>query len=230
MKKHILSLFATIVLVSVFQVALFAQTTANKTGYISSADSLKIDSLLTSYKLRTDAIYKENKTYLVSTYTFRAMVQKDFSKITIGENSFSKAGRFATLNINADESKFYLTPFTFIVQKDPTEGSFKYIHSVDFSGEINDKNIFDFENKKSLKAGYSFTWVFNSGYTPKDKRTPQSEKMHEDLVNLTYSQLSNKYKKSATSLADFLEIADDINQTDEGKTKEAVKKRFFKKL
>lgn len=112
-----------------------------------------------AYRDTLNARYEANSKMLVHEYTFRRLIQKDFSKVITGENSFSKAGRFATLSLNTDESKFYFTPFVFVRNPDPLKGPFKQIHSIDVSGDINTKKIFELKSKYSIKAGYSFTYI-----------------------------------------------------------------------
>jgi hypothetical protein len=187
----------------------------------------EIKNRLIHYKLKTNEIYEENSTYLISTYTFRSLVQQDYSKITIGENSFSKIGRYATVNFDSDESKFYFTPFTFVVKSDPLSGPFKYIHSVDLSGEINSQNIFDFKNKKSLKAGYSFTKVF-AKYKP--KQDSRNTSFHSAMVDEVYKQSLSEYERMKTSFSDYLDIASEAENEDTTGLYKEVKKRFFKKL
>jgi len=181
------------------------------------------------YKDTTNLIYnhKKNDHYLVSRYSFRSLVQKDYSKITIGENSFTKVGRFATLQIDEDGSKFYFSPFVFVVKKDPLKGDFDYIHSIDISGEMS-KKVFDFKNKKTLKAGYSFTWISKKKYEYTFKA--RDEAFHEEMVRAAYMKTIEKYENATKYFSDYLDIADEVEKTDQTKVHKGAKKRFFKTL
>jgi len=187
----------------------------------------EIDIKLKEYVLITNKIYDEHPSYLVSTYTFRSLIQKDFSKITIGENSFSKVGRFAAASVNADESKFYFTPFTFVQTKDPLKGPFRKIHAIDLSGDVSSEGVFNFKEWKSLKAGYSLTFILG-GYTP--KRDERDTGFHRKIVQETYDVTYAKYKKAQTSLSSYLSIADKVQSNDIDKLKKAAKEDFFKTL
>lgn len=213
-----------------------AQTNPPKNPVDSSLmrlSKIKFDAIrkkLIFYEDTTNQIYedKKNKHYLISRYSFRSLIQQDYSKITIGENSFSKVGRFATLQIDEDGSKFYFTPFVFVVRKDPQKGDFKYIHSIDVSGEMS-KKVFDFKNKKTLKAGYSLTLISKkTGY----KYLPNSrnESFHREMVHAAFVQTKRKYENATTSFADYLDIADEVEKTDSTKVHKGAKKRFFKTL
>ncbi|SDP47395.1 hypothetical protein SAMN05428975_1362 [Mucilaginibacter sp. OK268] len=204
----------------------------------SAQAQLKLDSARLKYILSrlylyekiTNDIYTDSTSsdypQLVSRYTFRALTQKDYSKITIGENSFSKIGRFATVNINSDESKFYFTPITFVQSKDPTKGPFRFIHSVDFSGEVDDQNIFDFKNKKSIRGSYSLTWVLNSyKFNPK-----RDVAVHAQIVKSVRTDLTDLYQKAATDAAGYLAVSDDLEDTTKLAIRDKVKKRFFDNL
>lgn len=182
---------------------------------------------LTHYQDTTTKIYNDHKNYLISRYSFRSLIQKDYSKITVGENSFSKVGRFATLQIDEDGSKFYFTPFVFVVKKEPLDGPFKYIHAIDISGEMS-KKIFDFKNKKSLKAGYSFTWIVNEGYKPKPGA--RNEVFHKAIVDEAFGETKEKYENAKTDFSDYLDISDEIEEKDSTKVHKGAKKRFFNTL
>lgn len=134
-------------------------------------------------KSYTDSSVLKDNGKLVSNYTFRRLIQKDFSKITTGDNGFSKVGKYATLDVNSDESKFYFSPLVFVSKQDPLDGSFKRVHSIDISGSINSSNIFDFKKKNTVTLGYSLTIVCdNYKYNPDDNDKDLKLKIREAAI------------------------------------------------
>ncbi|TCC99964.1 hypothetical protein [Pedobacter psychroterrae] len=218
MKKP--SFFFSLLLIFV-HLACVAQTT------LSYSKMDEIDVRLRRYRDLTNEVYDSHPKYIVSRFTFRSLIKQDFSKITIGENSFSKIGRFAAVNFDSDESRFYFTPFTFIVKNDPFEGAFRAIHSIDFSGEVNSTNIFDFKQKKSLRAGYSYTRIFDK-YSA--KQGARNTSFHKAVVDEVYKDTRSEYQKMTTSFSAYLDLAAAAEDEDKTAFYKDIKKRFFKNL
>ena len=214
-------------------ILLFVQVNAQG-PFTTKARLDTINAWLVKYRDTTNFYYSHNgkrqrdSAKLVSYYTFRKLIQRDFSKITIGENSFSKVGRFATVSLNTTESKFYFTPVTFVKDADPLKGSFRQIHSIDFSGTINDKKVFEFDSKYSLKGGYSWTFI-TGGYTPKQKARDTG--FNQQIVNAVYRKTSAAYHAGKTDLVQFLAHSEALDSTiSVDSAKLAVKKTFFSTL
>jgi hypothetical protein len=199
----------------------------NPPYYPARQDSL-IQRWLGEFDTNTKRFYNPNERYLVTTYTFRRLAQNDFASIIIGENGFSKIGRYATLNINVDESRFYFSPITFIHHQDPFDGPFKAIHSIELSGEVNDGNIFNLSSKNTLKGGYSYTRVYNYyNFYPKSRDTL----FHDQMIKIVYDKWKGKYQKAYTDFAEFLSLAEDLDTTDfSRKGKRRIQNAFFKDL
>ena len=98
---------------------------------------------------------------LVSTYTFNRLAYREFAKITVGDDAFSKVQRYASLSIKPEESKFYFSPLIITNYKDPSSDRLKHIFSIDASGSIGSDNVFRFSDYKTLKVGLSYTYIFN---------------------------------------------------------------------
>lgn len=141
------------------------------------------------FSIKSQSKIEKDSSKLVSEYAFRRLIQKDFRTIVFGNNGFSNVGHYATLDINKDESTFYLSPIVFENNQNPLNGPFKTIHSIDISGKVNGQNIFDFENKKIISLAYSFTKIFEN-YTIKNQYT------REYILN-TSNKIYNRFKDCA---------------------------------
>lgn len=167
-------------------------------------------------KSSIDANILKDTSKLVSNYTFKRLVQKDFATITTGENSFSKIGKYATLDINSDESKFYFSPLVFISKQDPLEGPFKSIHSIDISGAINSSNVFDFKKKNTVSLSYSLTKVFDKyKFLPSSKDVELLQRVRGAAID----KLEEAKENALTNVLDSLDNADFINSPKKYKKK-----------
>jgi hypothetical protein len=160
---------------------------------------------------------------LVSEYTFRKLVRNDFSVLLTGEENKTKVGRYASLEVDKDEKTFSVTPIAFVPGNSPLRSPFHWITTIDLSGSVSGKGIFDWEERKKVKAGFSVAWVnalyrFFPGPVPNRKYKPNVNvytRLHDNL----YNQFVTSYDNFAGNLSDS--ISNSGNYTDPEKLQEA---------
>lgn len=103
---------------------------------------------------------KKDTNRLVSEYTFRKLIQKDFRLLINATDDATAVGRYASLKVDSDKSTFAFTPFAKVHGSDPLNKAFRGIYSIDLGGSVNSSGQFRSPEIKKIKVGGSATLIF----------------------------------------------------------------------
>lgn len=106
--------------------------------------------------------------YLISPIAFRRLVKQNFGDLILGNESVSKIGRYASLDVS-EKPAFDFSPFT--SESDIEKHNYQHIFAVNISGKLNSEDIFRIKDIRDLSLRLSFTRILNSasGYIPTDR-------------------------------------------------------------
>jgi hypothetical protein len=133
-----------------------------------------------------------NQNMLVSYYTFKNILKKDFSTLT-GLDNTATVGKYAALNINQTNSTFTFTPIT-IINTDLVNNRFRWVHSFDFSGTVDKASILDLKNWRTVTLSYSATFIFNAKYHFISKQGGKSLRPDDQDYTQLYDDIVKRYK------------------------------------
>lgn len=115
-----------------------------------------------NFLAKTDSIYVQEKTHLVSGYTFTQMVKKGFAQLVTGSAENNQVGKYAALSVDRNEQSFSFSPINYIVNGNDATKPFKHILAVNANGKLNNNGFFDFSDRKKLQIGGSWTALWYS--------------------------------------------------------------------
>ncbi|QEC51911.1 hypothetical protein EDD80_11548 [Anseongella ginsenosidimutans] len=189
----------------------YGQTLLDSTLYRQTLDNTrnklfaKIQTITEDGKVRTS---------LVSEYTFRKLVQEDFSLLLTGDKSKTAPGRYAALEINEDGQRVTITPFAW--HRDPMKGPSRWMGTLDVNAGVNGKNIWDFGGRKKLSLGGSITllgarYLFRPRWKETDKKKQPSVDDYNKIYTIAQEDMMEKRNaiKHIIDTLDFVKIAGD---------------------
>lgn len=136
------------------------------------------------------AYVKENDDVLVSNYTFKQMIKKDFSLLVTGAAENMQVGKYAALSVDRNEQSFSFSPINYIVNENNAEKKFTHLFAVNANGKLNNNGFFDFSDRKKLQIGVSWTALW---YSICD--FPRKETKHFKIYRLVKNKILNERKK-----------------------------------
>jgi hypothetical protein len=182
----------------------------------------RVDSVLT---LARDSVNAQTNRSgnLVSEYTFRKLIRNDFSLLLTGDDNKTKVGRYASLEVDKEEKTFSLVPIAWVPGNSPLRAPFHWIATLDLKGTVSGKGIFDWEERKKVKAGFSLSWVngiysFNDVPVPNRRQKPNTS-VYRRMHNTLYNQFLSAYDNFGTNLSDS--VLNSGNYTEIEKLQEA---------
>lgn len=147
---------------------------------------------------------------LVTDYTFNRRFNKEFANILTGENSFSSLSKYATLNVDEDNSKVSFSPFTFKT-KETIDNPVNWFGSLGFNAEIDGNNIFTLFNKsgynKNFEVVANVNWIFKRSAKfiitdEESKSITYKEKAILEEIKEDYCNLLEKTRNSQKAMID----------------------------
>jgi hypothetical protein len=129
--------------------------------------------------VKADKDYIKNNSSLVSSYTFKQTVKKDFSLLVTGSAENTQVGKYAALSVDKNEQSFSFSPINYIVNGDDAYSKFKHVLAINANGKLNNNGFFDFSDRKKLQVGGSWTALWFSGYN-----FPKNYKAYSEIYNL----------------------------------------------
>lgn len=141
-------------------------------------DKTNLDAVLDRL-VKADTDYIKNNGALVSTYTFKQTVKKDFSLLVTGSPENTQVGKYAALSVDKNEQSFSFSPVNYIVNGDDANSPFKHVLAINANGKLNNNGFFDFSDRKKLQVGGSWTALWFSGYN-----FPTNYKPHLGIYDL----------------------------------------------
>jgi hypothetical protein len=134
---------------------------------------------------------------LISDYSFRKLIQSDFTKTVLGMDNISKINRYASLDLS-DKPAFDFTPLAF--NDDPTKKVFRNIFSVNISGKLNENDFFELKNLRDLTLKLNYVYIFNaSNYKPNAKISTLRDPLRCD-IKADVLALCEKYEQKIKDL------------------------------
>jgi hypothetical protein len=103
--------------------------------------------------VKADKDYIKNNSSLVSSYTFKQTVKKDFSLLVTGSAENTQVGKYAALSVDKNEQSFSFSPINYIVNGDDAYSKFKHVLAINANGKLNNNGFFDFSDRKKTASG-----------------------------------------------------------------------------
>lgn len=139
-----------------------------------------------------DSSYVKDTSKLVSKYTFKKMVKKDYSMLTTGSDINNQVGRYAALSVDKNAQTFAFSPFNYIVGDNNPTSTFKYIFAINASGRLNNDGFFDFQSRKEFKIGGSAVILFNEPYSYKTANNSINNGLFKDVSKRIINKVQSR--------------------------------------
>jgi hypothetical protein len=134
---------------------------------------------------------------MVSDYAFRKLIKKNFNNVVLGNESYSKISRYATLDLS-DHPSFSFSPYYF--ESDPIYAPYKNIFSVNIAGKLNDDDFFSLSDWRDLSASFSYIHMFNStNYKTIEKPSTLKDK-YKCKIRPLLNEVFEKHEKKFAAL------------------------------